>query len=65
MAFVTHHSHVGDAPRGRRVPIVDWASDRAAEVAQELGFAPEDLSGLVGTGRDGSVTVKDVKNWGK
>ena len=44
---------------------IDWSSDRAAEVAAELGFAAEDLAGMQGTGRGGSITVADVKNWGK
>lgn len=44
---------------------IDFATDRAAEVAAELGISAEDLEGLVGTGKDGAITVADVKNWGK
>lgn len=44
---------------------IDFATDRAAEVAAELGISAEDLEGLIGTGKDGSITVADVKNWGK
>jgi len=45
--------------------VIDWATDRAAEVATELGFVAEDLAGMQGSGKDGSITVADVKNWGK
>lgn len=65
MANITHHNIGSPVPARRVSEVIDWASDRAAEVAQELGFAPEDLAGMVGTGQDGSITVADVKNWGK
>lgn len=42
---------------------INWATDRAAEVAAERGVTAEDLEGLVGTGKDGAITVADVKNW--
>jgi pyruvate/2-oxoglutarate dehydrogenase complex dihydrolipoamide acyltransferase (E2) component len=44
---------------------LDFATDRAAEVAAERGITAEDLEGLVGTGKDGAITVADVKNWSK
>lgn len=44
---------------------IDWSSDRAAEVAAELGITAADLGDLVGTGKGGSITVADVKDWGK
>ncbi len=44
---------------------INFATDRAAEVAASLGIAAEDLEGMAGTGKDGSITVADVKNWGK
>jgi pyruvate/2-oxoglutarate dehydrogenase complex dihydrolipoamide acyltransferase (E2) component len=43
---------------------INWATERAAEVAASLGFADEDLAGMQGTGKGGSITVADVKNWG-
>ncbi len=42
---------------------INFATDRAAEVAAERGVTAEDLEGLVGTGKDGAITVADVKNW--
>ncbi len=44
---------------------INYATDRAAEVAAELGITAEDLGDLVGTGKEGAITVADVKNWGK
>lgn len=44
---------------------IDWSSDRAAEVAAELGISAEDIAGIEGSGKDGAITVADVKNWGK
>jgi len=44
---------------------IDWSSDRAAEVAAELGITAKDIAGIQGTGKGGSITVADVKNWGK
>jgi pyruvate/2-oxoglutarate dehydrogenase complex dihydrolipoamide acyltransferase (E2) component len=44
---------------------INWATERAAEVAEELGFDPSDLEGMQGSGKDGAVTVADVRNWGK
>jgi pyruvate/2-oxoglutarate dehydrogenase complex dihydrolipoamide acyltransferase (E2) component len=44
---------------------IDFATDRAAEVAAERGVTAEDLEGLTGTGKDGAITVADVKNWSK
>ncbi len=44
---------------------IDWSSDRAAEVAAELGISVEDIAGIEGSGKGGSITVADVKNWSK
>ncbi|MEK0324752.1 MAG: E3 binding domain-containing protein [Nitrosopumilus sp.] len=44
---------------------IDWSSDRAAEVAAELGITAKDIAGIEGSGKGGSITVADVKNWGK
>lgn len=44
---------------------IDWSSDRAAEVAAELGISAEDIAGIEGSGKGGSITVADVKNWSK
>ncbi|KKN37818.1 hypothetical protein LCGC14_0759620 [marine sediment metagenome] len=44
---------------------IDWASDEAAEAAASLGIVAADLAGLEGSGKNGSITVKDVRNWGK
>ncbi len=66
---VTHHNLAQNqglaAARAIRGLDIDWASDRSAEVAAELGFVAADLSGMKGTGKDGSITVRDVRNWGK
>ncbi len=44
---------------------INYSTDRAAEVAAELGISAEDLEGMEGSGKDGAITVKDVKSWGK
>ena len=44
---------------------INFATDRAAEVAAERGVTAEDLEGMVGSGKDGALTVADVKNWSK
>ena len=40
---------------------VDFASDRAGEVAVELGLTDEQLAGAEGTGKNGALTVKDIR----
>ena len=44
---------------------INFTSPAAEAVAQELGFAPEDLVGMQGSGKDGAITVADIRNWGK
>jgi len=44
---------------------IDFATDRAAEVAAELGLEASDLEGVDGTGKDGALTVADVKDAAK
>jgi len=44
---------------------INYSTDRAAEVAAELGISAEDLEGVEGSGKGGAITVADVKNWGK
>jgi len=44
---------------------IDFATDRAAEVAAELGLEAADLEGVVGTGKDRALTVADVKEAAK
>jgi pyruvate/2-oxoglutarate dehydrogenase complex dihydrolipoamide acyltransferase (E2) component len=40
-------------------------STAAANTAEALGIDLADLEDLVGSGKDGLITVADVKNWGK
>ena len=40
-------------------------SSAAVNTAESLGIDLTDLEGLVGSGKDGLITVADVKNWGK
>ncbi len=40
-------------------------SSAAANTAESLGIDLTDLEDLVGSGKDGLITVADVKNWGK
>lgn len=44
---------------------IDFATDRAAEVAAELGLEAIDLEGVKGTGKDGALTVADIKEAAK
>ncbi len=44
---------------------INFSSDRAAEVAAELGVTAEDLKGVKGSGKDDSITVADVKGAAK
>lgn len=60
MALVTHHDHAGRAhPRTREE--VDFASDRAGELAVELGIPKDILAAAEGSGTDGALTVKDIR----
>jgi pyruvate/2-oxoglutarate dehydrogenase complex dihydrolipoamide acyltransferase (E2) component len=40
-------------------------STAAENTAEALGINLADLEGMVGSGKDGLITVADVKNWGK
>lgn len=42
-------------------PKVDYASDEAAEAANELGIAPSDLVKVSPSGKSGGYTVADVR----
>lgn len=44
---------------------INFTSPAAEAVAKELGFAPEDLVGMQGSGKNGAITVADVRNWGQ
>lgn len=41
---------------------VDFASDEAAEEAVNKGLSKKELSNIKGSGKKGSITVKDVKD---
>ncbi len=59
MATVTHHG-LTEAPRSR-IEGVDFASKEAVELAEKLGLDAEDLEDFEGSGRNGAVTVRDVR----
>ncbi len=42
---------------------LNWSA-AAENTAAALGIDPADLKDLVGSGKDGLITVTDVKNWG-
>lgn len=44
-------------------PIVNFASDEAAELAVSSDISDADKASIKGTGKDGSITVKDVKDF--
>ncbi len=44
---------------------INFTSPAAAAVAEELGFADEDLVGMQGSGKNGAITVADIRNWGQ
>ncbi len=53
--------------RGREAkPAVEeatnWSSARAKEVAAELGLTAADIAAIQGSGKDGVITVADVKD---
>ena len=44
---------------------INYTSPAAEAVAAELGFADEDLVGMQGSGKNGAITVADIRNWGQ
>ena len=65
MAFVTHHNLTGHPRKKEKIEGVDFSSERAGEVAMELGFTSKSLEGMTGSGRDGAITVRDLRSWVK
>jgi hypothetical protein len=66
MNVVTHHNIVEKNLQHRqssKLDEVDFASERAGEVAVELGFTAEKLEGREGSGKDGAITVADLRIW--
>ncbi|KKN88094.1 hypothetical protein LCGC14_0251660 [marine sediment metagenome] len=69
MGNITHHNIVEKNLQYRQLldddqsASVDFASERAGEVAAELGFTASRLEGREGSGKDGAITVADVRDW--
>lgn len=60
MALVTHHDHAGK-PHPRVKEEVDFASDAAGELAVELDIPKDILAAAEGSGKDGALTVRDIR----
>lgn len=65
-SFPKHMKGVAARPAtDEATTVVELNWSKAAEnTAEALGINPADLKDLEGSGKDGLITVADVKNWG-